>query len=429
MIEGGQDSRLITQDVIFGSNCPTVLGLCEWLKFLENPLLVSIDCVTRLLNLRISTLESPPAKLPVAVFYVRTYTLTVAQLSRVIEVLLKAKITFKNKIFAWKRTIDSLSKGISVDLRYGGVSRTTNAWGRHVHDLRTTRGSSLMRILHVISDLYPKVVANCLVQDIPHMELPISAGDQLIDTREQLLICILGQGALNVSVGGSVSSSSNLPGKKLFQSLGTRFFATAAQMTKEISPTSRLAVQRYAQESAAKNNEKAVVSTTRVADAAALAKVLTDQATSRVLKNGRAILLIVGLCPPAKSVKASMSFWKSDSESSRILRAIMQQFVIWEEGVTDGQTSTAANFAKTRFLAFVNLYPQGRAGEGKTESEPALLQTYLQALRPLMVLCLGHDVRMLPVLRFLLTDQYWLKLCCGLSNTYCTSKLTRRSMV
>jgi hypothetical protein len=395
MIGGGQDSCLITHDVIFGSNCPTVLELCEWLKFLENPLLVPVDCVTRLLNLRISTPESPPAKLPVAVFYVRTYTLTVAQLSKVIDVLLKAKITFKNKIFAWKRTIDPLSRDVPVHLRYGGVSRTTHAWGRHVHDLRTTRGSSLMRILHVISDLYPKVVANCLVQEIPHMELPISAGDQLIDTREQLLICILKQGALNVSISGSVSSSSNLPGKKLFQSLGTEFFATAAQMTQEISPTSRLAVQRYAQESAAKNYEKTVVSTTRITDATTLAKVLTDQATSRVLKNGRAILLIVGLCPPAKSVKSPMSFWKSDCESSRILLATVQQFVEWEEVVADGQ---AANSAATRFLPFVNLYPQGRAEEEKTESATALLQTYLQALRPLMVLCLGHDVRMLPVL-------------------------------
>ena len=255
-----------------------------------------------------------------------------------------------------------------------------------------------MRILHVVSDLYPIVFANCHVREIPYMELPISARGQLIDKREQLLICILQQGALNVSIGGVVSSSSNLHLKKLFWSLGTKFFATAPEITQEISPTSQLAVQRYAQESAVKDYEQTVVSTTRGADATALAEVLTNQATSRVLKNGRVILLIVGLCPPAKSVKAPVSFWKSDSESSRVLLAMVQQFVKWEEVIADGQASPAANFATTRFLPFVNLYPRGRAGEEETESATSLLQTYLQALRPLMVLCLGHDVRILPVL-------------------------------
>jgi hypothetical protein len=38
LIESGQESRLIAHDVIFGSNYPTVLELCEWLKFLDNPL-------------------------------------------------------------------------------------------------------------------------------------------------------------------------------------------------------------------------------------------------------------------------------------------------------------------------------------------------------------------------------------------------------
>lgn len=247
MAEKGLDLSTIINDMIFrNKKCLTALELCEWLKLLDDPFLVSTDCVERLLGLRNSTFESSPKELPVTTFYIRTYALTVAQLNEVIEILLKAKITFKNKIFAWKRIIVSLLNSVSVHLRYAGVSRAINAWGRHVHDLRTIRGSSLMRILHIISDLFPATVSNCLVQKVPYLELPIMAGDQSIDMREQMLIRVIEQGALNVSIGGSVSSNPNLRGKDLFQNLETRFISIGAQMTQEVSLTSRMAIRNYA---------------------------------------------------------------------------------------------------------------------------------------------------------------------------------------
>jgi hypothetical protein len=52
-----------------------------------------------------------------------------------------------------------------------------------VHDLRATRGSSLMRILHIVSDLFPATVSNCLVQEVPHLEHLTMADDQSIDMR------------------------------------------------------------------------------------------------------------------------------------------------------------------------------------------------------------------------------------------------------
>ena len=97
-----------------------------------------------------------------------------------------------------------------------------------MQDLRTTRGSSLMRILHIVWDLFPATVSNCLVQEVPHLELAIMAGDQSIDMREQMLICMIEQGALNVSVGGSVPSNPNLRAKDLFQNLETRFISMGA---------------------------------------------------------------------------------------------------------------------------------------------------------------------------------------------------------
>lgn len=87
MAEKGLDPSGITNDMIFrNKKCLTALELCEWLKLLEDPLLVSADCMESLLGLRNSTVESSPKELPVATFYIRTYALTVAQLNEVIEI-------------------------------------------------------------------------------------------------------------------------------------------------------------------------------------------------------------------------------------------------------------------------------------------------------------------------------------------------------
>jgi hypothetical protein len=70
MAEKGLDPSGITKDLIFrNKKCLTALELCEWLKLLENPLLVSADCVESLLGLRNSTVESSPEELPVATIY------------------------------------------------------------------------------------------------------------------------------------------------------------------------------------------------------------------------------------------------------------------------------------------------------------------------------------------------------------------------
>ena len=128
MAEKGLDPSATTNDMIFrNKKCLTALELCGWLKLLEDPLLVSADCVERLLGLSNSNFVSSPEELPAATCAIRTFALAVAQLNDVIEILLKAKITFKNKIFAWKRTIASLPKRVPLHLRYAGVSRTINA--------------------------------------------------------------------------------------------------------------------------------------------------------------------------------------------------------------------------------------------------------------------------------------------------------------
>jgi hypothetical protein len=75
-------------------------------------------------------------------------------------------------------------------------------------------------------DMFSEVVSDCLVQEIPHLE--VSTDDPSVDIREQLLICIMEQGTMNISMGGSASSVLNDTDKALFESFGIEFWTAAA---------------------------------------------------------------------------------------------------------------------------------------------------------------------------------------------------------
>ncbi len=70
-------------------------------------------------------------------------------------------------------------------------------------------------------DMFSEVVSGCLVQEIPHLE--VSIDDPSVDIREQLLICIMEQGTMNISIGGSAFSVLNEPTKHILRALELKF--------------------------------------------------------------------------------------------------------------------------------------------------------------------------------------------------------------
>ncbi len=101
-------------------------------------------------------------------------------------------------------------------------------------------------MLHILIDTYPEVVSNCLVQEIPHPEVVMDLGHPPVSIREQLIICLIERGALNVAIGGTTSSTLDTRDKALFQSLRTNLISNRYAATKEASNYMRLAIQNYA---------------------------------------------------------------------------------------------------------------------------------------------------------------------------------------
>lgn len=62
-------------------------------------------------------------------------------------------------------------------------------------------------MLRILVDACPEVVSNCLIQEIPHLEVAMDPGHPPVFIREQLIICIIERGALNVAIGGTASST------------------------------------------------------------------------------------------------------------------------------------------------------------------------------------------------------------------------------
>ena len=62
-------------------------------------------------------------------------------------------------------------------------------------------------MLRILIDTCPEVVSKCLIQEIPHLEVVMDPGHPLVSIREQLIICLIERGALNVTIGGTASST------------------------------------------------------------------------------------------------------------------------------------------------------------------------------------------------------------------------------
>lgn len=119
----------------------------------------------------------------------RAATHAVAQLQHVLEALISAKVIFVNRVFDWQARTACAAGDLLAFLRYGGTSQGHNGYSRHSHDLRTAKGSSWMRIVHVMLYAFPEVVSKCLEQEIPHLEIKMDFRYPAIHTREQLVNC------------------------------------------------------------------------------------------------------------------------------------------------------------------------------------------------------------------------------------------------
>ncbi len=71
---------------------------------------------------------------------------------------------------------------------------------------------------------------------------------------------------------------------------------------------------------------------------------------------------------------------------------MLEKFLLWEIALTSNQENAAADMIDQGFLPFLNPYPWGKAGKEDFEPATDLLRVYLQAVRPLIIVCLGHEV-------------------------------------
>ena len=246
-------------------------------------------------------------------------------------------------------------------------------------------------MLRIPIDTCPEVVSNCLIQEILHLEVVMEAGHPPVFIREQLIICLIERGALNVAIG-ETASTHDTRYKALFQSLKPNLISNRYAATKEASHCMRLAIQHYARRVQLDARARHVGPEIGTIASQDWVNMIAEQATSKMLKNGRAVLLIIGYCPPDRALNAMRPFWKCCLETTRILLNLIHHTGRWEEDLSEIQQTSAENLVEEGLLAFVNLHPMEEADE--TGFEPALnvLRSYLQVIRPLIVVFMGYQI-------------------------------------
>jgi uracil-DNA glycosylase len=174
--------------------------------------------------------------------------------------------------------------------------------------------------------------------------------------------------------------------------LGTAFWTSAALTTCEPSELLTAKVREYAVQAVHKICRSSPKQVTEGGGLRCWERVISAQATPTCLKNGHALLLFLGQTPSKKANRNSPGFWASESESSRIMQTVLEKCLKWEIAVTDTQERSLTGMIDQGFLPFLNLYPWGNASDEDFEPATDLFRAYLKAVRPLIIVCLGHEV-------------------------------------
>ncbi|KAJ3154700.1 hypothetical protein HDU89_007940 [Geranomyces variabilis] len=259
-------------------------------------------------------------------YYIRSWAITYADLSRVFaywkenDILTPAQWTW----MAWR--VDTHAPETTVFFRYVGMTEGRRPVDRFIDDLMSRRHGLLAAFHNALLQVAPDVAASARAYLIPSATMTVAAQQGFVDDRERILVALLGgrNKLLNRQVGGYFSSyTPSSADVDLYHSLGLRFFhnlqANIDQPPDAMTQGIRLWAQSvldYATESPDKSGTSRRPMTTAHRD------MMIQQATPRpfVREAGKEVLMVlVGKDITLEDFISNMPAWDYRLISSKTL--------------------------------------------------------------------------------------------------------------
>lgn len=284
----------------------------DWSRLLHHSLFLPNEKLETLLSLEKVGQATRVDKEKLALFYIRTFALTISELAGVLQVLVDEDMrgdTFLmlvDLVGTLEDTPDTI-----VYLRYCGSTGTGNAWLRHVDDLRNIPPSFLGRLLQALLDECPEVVDAAEVHEVTEATFRFPVDQSLIDVREQALIALFGLDSLLNTVPGGHGLQYNLDeeDETQFHDMRTNLIERFSLQCEPCSSVIDRGIQQYAASVQQYCIGHATTGTDRVPYSDQLRDLVTKQAIPATILGEYAIMTTIGSDITQEQVRLLMPFF------------------------------------------------------------------------------------------------------------------------
>jgi hypothetical protein len=334
---------------------------------------------------------NPPIKSNL--LYIRAFEISVVLLREVLDKMDDDGFGTHDKIDYWQKRIMEESENNAIyTLRYCGQT-TGNPWERHRGDmygqLQTFFGRFLKELGQSTKGI--KVLSNVKIYTLSAAFEHVSADAS--DLREQILIILFGDGALNTQAGGKDVVTIFREDRDSFDQLRTRTTQLLMSETREYSDTEigilskySRAVHKYVGKSPSTTGSGHFTDQTEA--------MILRQATPSVLANGSAVMVTLASDLGEDHESMEDTFWNAGGRSVDAVSRIYNFFSSWEgptalESIDAGATR---KLAANGHLPLVDLFPWFKKDDKDCLKASELLRRYMNIAKPMIVLAYGERV-------------------------------------
>jgi hypothetical protein len=334
---------------------------------------------------------NPPANSNL--LYIRAFEISALLLQEVLDKMDKDGFGTHDRINYWqKRIMEEPDNSAVYTLRYCGQT-TGNPWERHRGDMYGKLQTFFGRFLKVLgqSDEGIKVLSNVKIYTLSGAFQQVPA--DTADLREQILISLFGDGALNTQAGGKDVITLFREDRDNFDSLCTQTSRLLMTETREYSSmeTDELrqysrAIHKYVGKSPSTTGSGHFTDQTEA--------MILRQATPSVLANGSAVMVTLASDLGEDHDSTEDTFWNAGGRSVDAVSRIYNFFSSWEgptalESIDAGATK---RLAANGHLPLVDLFPWFTKDEKDCLKASELLRRYMNIAKPMIVLAYGERV-------------------------------------
>ncbi|KAK5713409.1 hypothetical protein LTR17_017590 [Elasticomyces elasticus] len=372
-----------------------------WRNFLEDPLSTSEAELRILLRLQESDAyaEAPPKN--TTLFYIRTHIFTRDEVLDVLQAMLDEGYEYFTQLYVWLDIFQDMEPDAKVNSRYGGQT-TQQPWLRHYQDFMGQGSSFGKRFVQIAADLYPEVIANTKVYVVSDATIDFKIVPSMLDIREQIVIALCGDSALNVEKGGVQHNFSPLQEDiDLFLQLGTE---TAPLLLSKMTPCSDTVKQQlrvYAEKiSQYANDHCDTTGSDRIPYSQEMEDAVFQELLPATMSNGYTPLLTLSDDKPVQWAEDPKPFWQEKLKTADLSQTVVSHLGSWEQGSSALDHTLAQRLAEQHCLPFTDVYPWTRKDDGDWEWVVQHLRGFLKIANPVVVSTHGKVVSSLALSSF-----------------------------